>query len=257
MILFLLSLQRPLYAAPDPASPQEVGETEAVKTEEPVPSLEDRRAEALIQSAEILLEAGQVAEAIEAYSRAYQVNHDHGLLLEIAKASEQLGDYQQAEKSLVRYRSQAPPEQQAEVDKRIEDLRSRQTESIEAQSTSESAKKESTLQQYSTKKPSQWVDNALLGLSAASALTGTLYGLETMNIRKDMRTDFCKYSTSGQTVCASEAGAMLDKERTLSLVADVSWTVSAMSLGYSVWRSRQLGTSFIPTPNGFLLQGRY
>ena len=254
MLASFLFLSAPLHAQADDQPTEESGEAQADTR-----SAEERRTDALLQSAEILRKDGRIVEAIEAYSRAYEISQDHQLLLLIAELSEQREDYAAAEKSLERYRSQLPKEEQPAVDKRLQELAERQQARLakEKQQQQQEQKPEETLQQYSSAKPSQWIDRSLMGLGAASALTGTLYGLETMNIRKEMRSEYCKYNSRGETVCAFEGSPLLEKEKTLSLVADLSWGLSAMSFGYSIWRSRQLGAHLVPTPTGFLVQGRY
>ena len=100
----------------DVASEDESTSSEAVETPE------ERRAKALYESAKVLYDEARFAEAIEAFSRSYEISQDHKVLDEIATAYERMGNYEEAIKTLSKYRQLASEEQKPVLRRRIDQL---------------------------------------------------------------------------------------------------------------------------------------
>ena len=248
----------------------------------------------------MLFEEERYEEAIIAWEKAYESSEKPVILYNIAVAYEKLESYQQAIDTLYRYRIYAPQEEQEDLVVKIDELKlkleSTVTEpnplqddyqfdkvevsdpkaarvetlpSIETMSEGEDPTMESVLPR--TEDLTQ-VNKVPLytawGVGAASLSTGVIFGIlanQSNNMAEYV--GGCGTTTKGLLLCTadSEGEAYYWEARQRSIIADVGYGLSVLSLGTATWltykdakdSSRSVTSSVWVAPNSVGLQGRF
>lgn len=250
----------------------------------------------------MLFEEGRYEEAIIAWEKAYEKSEKPVILYNISIAYEKLRLYQQAIDTLYKYRIYAPLEEQADLVAKIEELKLQLESDLTLESNqSEEEYQIDKVQIADTKSevirvtepaeqsipeevqtsaidgvhdeiPLGVANNVPLytawGLGAASLGTGVIFGvLANQSNNMAEYVGGCGTTNKGLLLCTSdsEGEAYYWEARQQSIIADVCYGMSAMSLGAAVWLTfREADTSSKNTistvwvaPNSVGLQRRF
>jgi hypothetical protein len=209
------------------------------------PTTNDERAHALFRVGDAAYSEGRYEDALRAFSEAYQLSGRPQLLFNLANCHEHLGRNAEAIDALEKYLATANVKDRDPVEGRIVRLKRleargeaadprnerepRGEEIREAAPVTQSLPTAASSTGVMTDKPSSsvvpWV---LVGGGAALVLTGSVFGILTLDARSDAKAG-CSDSPAGH-VCDEGARSALDREKTFGLVADIG-IASGLLLG--------------------------
>ena len=245
----------------------------------------------------MLFEEERYEEAIIAWEKAYEKSEKPVILYNIAIAYEKLESYQQAIDTLYRYRIYAPQEEQVDLVAKIDELKI-QLESNQAESNRpqddyqidkvEVADKKSErvetltpiaeVEEQTSEKVLPTIEGlktvnkvplyTAWGVGAASLSTGIIFGvLANQSNNRAENAGGCGTTTKGVLLCTSDSDgeAYYWEARQRSIIADVGYGLSVLSLGTGLWlmskdadgSSRTVTSHVWVTPNSFGLQRRF
>lgn len=249
----------------------------------------------------MLFEEERYEEAIIAWEKAYESSEKPVILYNIAVAYEKLESYQQAIDTLYRYRIYAPQEEQEDLVVKIDELKLKldtnlatepnrsqddyQFDKVEVPDTK--AERVETLSSVETisEVEDPTMESVLPGIEdltevnkvplytawgvgAASLSTGVIFGIlanQSNNMAEYV--GGCGTTTRGLLLCTSdsEGEAYYWEARQRSIIADVGYSLSVLSLGTAVWltykdadiSSKTVTSNVWVAPNSVGLQGRF
>lgn len=224
----------------------------------------EARAKELYQNGAILYEEGRYEDAVVAWDEAYRLSQRPALLYNIANAQERLGLWQEALDTLNRYRAYAGAGQRDSLDRRIANLERRLTDTggsgtpveTEPEVVEPMISKPPTGRQSSSSN----LDLLPVGLMGGGAVllgVGGVFALSAGGARRSAATG-CTETDSG-TWCLESVSSDLRRDRTSSVVADVSFLLGAAGLatgGALMLMDTGGGLRVGPTPGGLVLTGR-
>ena len=200
------------------------------------------RARELYQNGAILYEEGRYDDAIAAWQEAYRLSEKPELLFNIANAQERSGHYEDALDTLSRYRAYAAADEREALDRRIRNLERRAEEAAAAAPTTAAPTTTPpptapppvtpTPQPQPQPLPSasgpRILPVSLLTVGAVGLGAGALFGVQARAARVEA-SGLCVTGAAG-TLCGSEAADALARDRSRSLLADVSFGVGAAAI---------------------------
>ncbi len=207
-----------------------------------VSAADDAKAKKLFKKGDKAYAEGDYETALEAFQEAYELSHREALLYNIGNTYERLGKPADAADALERYLPHAKKAEKEIVDKRIENLKKRAQEEAEAErkrqeaerakaEKAEKAKRDVPAPAPTKKSPGR--DNTLayvlLGVGVVGVGSGTFFGFKALGARSDAEAD-CKGS-----LCSDAAKDALDRDKTYSLLTDVSFGIGLVSAGVGTY----------------------
>jgi hypothetical protein len=196
---------------------------------------------------------GDYLGAVHAFEQAYALSGRIEMLFNLANAHERLGNYSEASVALRGYIPHSPESQRAALEKRLARF-----EALAAQKEQATLKAETAARDFPVDRA---VGIGLLTLGGAGLVTGTVFAISAANTRSEL-SDVCQEGQNGQ-LCPADAETLLDRDKTYSLVADISFIVGAAMAAsglYLVVRSGGEGGGEVRAsvlPGGFLLGGSF
>jgi tetratricopeptide (TPR) repeat protein len=212
----------------------------------------DTRARELFQEGDVQYAEGRYEEALAKFQEAYDLSGRPQLLFNISNALERLGRLVEAADALEKYLASKQARDRAIVQKRLSNLKKRVAEqeeeevkraALEALRKGEAEERAASSPEPSpgepdrpdrpeparpAESPAPVLPYVLLGTGAAAVVTGVVFGILTLNARSDADAG-CADTPSGR-LCSRQAEAAIDRDRTFSLVTDVS-LASGLVLG--------------------------
>lgn len=191
----------------------------------------DGRGRELYENGALLYEEGRYEDAIVAWEAAYALTQRPGFLFNIANAYERLADYDQAIDVLGRYRALARADERETLDRRIRNLEERLAEQsarapvgaqVPVPAPSDSPTR-STAERTGNARPV--IGLSLVGVGAASLLTGTGFGLGARSAGNQAESG-CVATDAG-LLCPDASGRALATNRRSALIADIGFGVGA------------------------------
>ena len=179
------------------------------------------------QQGQTLFERGQYAEAAIHFDKAYQITKDPIVLSSLAWAQELSGDIKGTISTLELYLPAAPEAEKSKIEQRLSSLRERLPQ--EPPPKEESSVVTQPTLTPAVEKKSIWLQNTMWGVSTASAVLATVFGLQAHSARKNLST-LCIDS-----YCPAAAQPLVQKDQTYSRLADVCWTLSLGTAGTGLW----------------------
>lgn len=235
----------------------------------------DEQARTLFQEGRDNFNDGRFEEAVLNWEKAYALSERPLILFNLAEAYERVGEFDAALNALEAYRPHAEKSEEAQVDARIDSLRTRASIETKEKQAAEAEKKakEAQLeaerlraeelarkaqeleQQVGQKKPSIVGPVVVLGVGVAGLGVASVTGLGASSARRQLD-DPAICAESG--LCKAEAQDLVKRQSTQALITDVALIggVAATAVG-TVWLIRQLGAKkkaktawATPTPQG-------
>ena len=213
---------------------------------------EDNQAKILFDNGRVLYREGQYADAIAAWERAYALSNRPLILFNMANAYERNGQIREAIETLNRYRAFAEPQEREVLLRRIRNLESRLAFEPALGPVPQAASSSKTL---------PVLEISLVGVGLVGLTSGAVLGSSARNYGTKAEA-FCGGS---HQPCKSPAAPLLEKEKSLSVGADISFALgtAAIAGGVTLWvlraaRSNKSGDiSVAPTPEGMVVHGRF
>lgn len=219
--------------------------------QEPTP--DEERAKELYNNGRQLYEEGRYEDAIAAWEEAYRVSNRALLLFNIANAYERIGAYQKAIDSLSRYRAFAPEDEREQLERRLRNLELRLAEQQAATAVAVRPPDPAPVEPAPEPEPApkdrvSVVPWLLVGAGGVAIASGLGVGGAALGARADA-SGLC--ATNG--ICPEEASTLIKKDRTLSLVADLTTGLGVATAGTGVLLvalTSGTGPRFAVTRNG-------
>ncbi|MEM9494307.1 MAG: tetratricopeptide repeat protein, partial [Myxococcota bacterium] len=214
----------------------------------------DERARQLFLDGDAMYAKGQYEQAIAAFSEAYELSGRHRILVALANSYERMARLEEAAATLRKYLPHAADDEAESIrgristlDQRVEEQRQRdaaaQAESerrsrelAEATEAAEraAARAEQAANQRDIEPPTRrptagWI---LAGAGGATLAAGVVFGVIASSARSDAD-DLCS-DVSGSTVCTPDAESSIDRDKSFSLAADISFGVGAAAVAAGV-----------------------
>jgi len=205
----------------------------------------ESRARELFENGARLYDEGLYDEAIAAWQAAFNLSPDRPLLLyNMANAYERLGRYQEALDYLNRYRALAPSEERETLERRMRAIERRMNEVKERalnppdgdplrDATGSRIQVTSSQGGSNSGASPHPAGIALIAGGGAGLAIGGVFGALALTERSRARS-LCIESTSGDTLCPSEAKAHIELDRSYSLGADIALIAGGAALGAGV-----------------------
>lgn len=228
----------------------------------------EARAKELYQNGAILYEEGRYEDAVVAWDEAYRLSQRPALLYNIANAQERLGLWQEALDTLNRYRAYAGAGQRDSLDRRIANLERRLSDTGSSSSSSNNTvdPEPEVIEPMISKPPTgrqstgSDLDLLPLGLMGGGAVllgVGGVFALSAGGARRNAAAG-CTATEAG-TWCLDTVASDLRRDRTSSVVADVSFLLGAAGLatgGALMLLDTGGGLQVGGGPGGLVLTGR-
>jgi tetratricopeptide (TPR) repeat protein len=233
----------------------------------PVSDDDDKRARELFIKADRMYAEGDYESALEAFSEAYELSGRPPLLYNMANAHERLGEYDKALERLRAYFPHASKHQQELLEKRMQSLQMRADEQRakkeEEAKEREAERKADRPPQREAKanasaepgidtKPPPYLGYVLMGAGALGLGLGTYFGTQALDARSEAK-DLCP-EVNGAQRCTEGAKDAIDRDRSRSLMADVSFGVGVASAAVGVILVLRHGSDSEPAPAPALLR---
>ncbi len=234
----------------------------------------DARARELYENGVDLYDEGRYDDAVAAWEESYRLSNKALLLYNIANAEERAGRYADAMDHLNRYRAFATADEREILDRRITNLERRIAETgggpttpvtatvaptpTAPPSTSPAASTTTTRAPKPDRAGPPLATWVLGGVGIGGLAVGTVFGLEAVGARSEAE-GLC-LSQGEETLCPDGASTAIRKDRTDSLVADISFGVGAASaVSAVVFALLDAPIGFAPLPGGAMmtLGGRF
>ncbi len=235
-----------------PESDSQTEESQAALQARPI-SAQEARARAAFQHGDQLYLEGDYQGAVRAFEQAYALSGRIEMLFNLANAHERLGNYSEASVALRGYIPHSPESQRRALERRL-----KRFEALAEQKQAAAVEAEAAAKEFPVDRA---IGIGLLTLGGAGLVTGTAFAISAANARSDLK-DICVEGESGQ-LCPSEAESLLNRDKTYSLVADLSFIAgAALAAGgfYLVVRSGDDDGGEIrasAAPGGLLLGGNF
>ena len=200
-------------------------------------SAEDQeRAKVLFAQGQAFYESGRFEESVQALQLAYDLSGRPLLLFNLTAPLERLGRWEEALEALEGYRPHAKPDEVEEVERRLTTIRER----VEEQRATDAA-----LAQAGAKSGPPVGAIALFGVGAVGVGTGTVFTARALSARSEW-TGLC---AGDPGLCPAEADPLVRRDRSSSVVADVSMVVgvAAIAGGAALLLTRK-GSKNSPSP---------
>lgn len=197
---------------------------------------DDARARRLFLVGDGLYAQGRYEEAIATFEEAYALSPRPLLLFNLANAQERAGRWADARDSLARYLPDAPEGERAAIAQRIESL-DRRLERVARLRDDPEASDEATPEPDAPAPEDDGPDALGLGLTVTAGAvlaTGAVLGGLALGARADVRSA-CQDGLDGGRVCPESVATDADRDRALSLGADVLLGVGAVALGVGLY----------------------
>lgn len=246
----------------------------------------DQRARELFLEGEDDYAAGRYEEAAGKFEEAYRLSKRAGLLFNLGNTYERMGEFQKAVEALQKYLDSPNPQRVRETKQRIKLLRKR---------AEDKRKREDELKKLRdqgkgggttdpdpdpdpdpditepTKTPSRMPSYLLIGGGGAAIAAGVVLALGASSAGSDAEKQCVQ--GSGGLFCPSSADSDLDRERNLSIAADLSFLVGigAVTAGVILWVTAEqpeeafeeddgtmvFGPTLVPGGGGVGVTGRF
>lgn len=206
----------------------------------------DERARDLFLKGDRAYAEGDYEAALTAFEAAYALSERHALLYNMANAHERLGEYDKAVEKLRLFLPHASSSQQKLLEKRIQSLQIRWDEQVAAEERAKSAKQvtneqptapqpepDDRIEPVEGKTSAPYLGYALAGVGAVGLGLGTYFGMQALDARSKAE-EGCP-DVGGVRRCTSEARDSIDRDKSQSLMADVSFGVGIASAAVGVW----------------------
>ncbi len=198
--------------------------TPAQAQEEPESADVERAKELYFKSLEYYQQA-RYDEAVEALQEAYALAARPNLLYNMASPLERLGRWEEALDALKRYRPDAEPEEIDAIDRRIANLELKVAQERADKEALEAAKNQPP---PPTKTGPPVAAYALIGTGIVGIGSGTLFTARALSARSDW-TGQCVDGDA--RLCPASASDAVKRDRTSSVIADVSWVLGVGATG--------------------------
>ncbi len=193
--------------------------------EEPAPRTDLDRAKELSKRSTQLYAEARYEEAVDALREAYSLVPNAVLLYNIATPLERLGRWDEALEALKGYRPSAKPGELDAVDRRIANLELKVAQERADREAIENARNAPPPATRKGPPAGAWV---LLGTGVVGLGSGTVFTLRALSAR----TEWTGQCTEGDVrICPQGADAAVQRDRTSSIIADVSWVVGVGATG--------------------------
>ncbi len=204
----------------------------------------DREARKLYLEGDKAYAEARYEAALDAFQRAYELSSRPALLYNIGNAFERLGRHREAADTLREYLPHAKRSEKATIEKRIENLEKRAAEEEKAAAKPEpepdpepkpAPRPEPAPAEPppEPERPAPVLGYVLVGVGGAAILGGAIAGGLALGARSDA--DAGCNESGGKRLCTAEASDAIDRDRTLSLIADVSFGVGLIAAGVGVY----------------------
>ncbi len=208
-----------LESAPPVSTSESTSQAEESKAEqgvEPISSQEERARAAFRHGDQLYLE-GDYQGAVRAFEEAYALSGRIEMLFNLANAHERLGNYSEASVALRGYIPHSPDTQRRALERRL-----KRFEALAEQKEAAAVEAEAAAKEFPVDRA---IGIGLLTLGGAGLVTGTAFAISAANTRSDLK-DICVEGANGQ-LCPSDAESLLNRDKTYSLVADLSFIAGA------------------------------
>ena len=160
---------------------------------------------------------GDYQAAAEAFQEAYALSGKIEMLFNLANAYERMGKYLEASFALRSYLPHAPEAAKEKLARRVERLTERAREKEAARNAPTEDRKQASLPQAPV--PLDRVAGiTMITLGIAGTITGVAFGVSALQTRADIK----KQCQDSRRLCPLESEALIQRDRTHSLVADIS-----------------------------------
>lgn len=180
-------------------------------------TLQEIQARAAFQRGDQLYLEGDYSGAVRAFEEAYALSGRIEMLFNLANAHERLGNYAEATVALRGYIPHSPESQREALEKRL-----KRFEALVAQKQAAALEAEAAAKEFPVDRA---IGIGLLTLGGAGIITGTAFAISAAGARSDLE-DICVEGTQGR-LCPAEAESLLNRDKTYSLVADLSFIAGA------------------------------
>ncbi len=214
------------------------------------PNPDDEAARELYREGDRLYAEGRYEEALDQFSKAFELSGRATLLFNMANSYERLARYAEAAEVLRRYLPDATDDEKTALRKRI----ARLDERAEAQVRAAAARgaEQNELAALRAKKcptcdvaapprasrASRAASYALLATGTVALTAGVVFGV----VARDANSDALEHCSTvdGRRLCLAGADSALDRERRFAMLADISIAtglVASAAGGYLLWRA--------------------
>lgn len=238
-------------------SPEPLNEAES--TTPPLEARERAARDAFLRGDRLYLE-GDYRGAVLAFEEAYALSGRIEMLFNLANAHERLGNYSEASVALRGYIPHSPEGDRPTLERRLERFESlAEKDKTQAKETARTAKE---LQENPPPVPvTRTVGVGLITLGSAATINGIAFAISAGYARKKLNS-LCEGEGRAR-LCPTEAEMPLGRDKTHSLIADISLVSGAILSAtgiYLVIRSKessgaQFGAGF--GPGSVLVEGRF
>ena len=197
----------------------------------------DEEAKQLYEEGAAFYEEGRYDEAIDRWWSSWELSGHPDLLYNLVGAYERLGDWEAALGVLIRYRSLAPEDEWAVLDRRIENIERRIDEQPAASAgveetgggAAETSGSVGTIEAPSSDGPAL-APIALYGIGGAGLIGGTVFALQA----RGARAEAASLCVADNGVCPTEAESLLRADRRSSILADVGFALGVAGVAGGV-----------------------
>ncbi len=196
----------------------------------------DDRARKLYLEGEDAYAAGRYKSASKKFEEAFKLSKRPALLFNLGNTYERMGDYEKAAQALQRYLDLPNPQRVEETEQRIRGLRKKADAERRRQEELRKLRARERKGEKGKSGPSRMPSYLLIGGGGAAIVAGVLFGLGASSAGSDAEGK-CETGPSGGLFCPTDAKSSLDRERNLSIAADLSFVVGvgAIVTGVILW----------------------
>ncbi|MEM9068243.1 MAG: tetratricopeptide repeat protein [Myxococcota bacterium] len=187
---------------------------------------EDQRARRLYEVGDDLYSQGRYEEALAAFQEAYELSERPLLLFNIANAQERAGHWEEAVESLRAYLPNADESERSRIESRIESLE-RRVERLRQQNERPDPPPPPPEESRNLAGP------VVLGAGGALLVGGVVLAVLARGARDDV--DGACVNVDGRQICPDSARSDVDRDRGLSIGADVLFVSSAAAIGVGLF----------------------
>lgn len=208
-----------------------------------VSAADDAKARTLYKQGDKAYAEGNYEAALDAFQQAYELSHRELLLYNIGNTYERLGKPKEAADALEQYLPHAKKAEKDTIEKRIDNLKKRAEEEAEAEKkrlAEEAAAKKAAEEEKQKEVPApeptkpeperdKTLPYVLIGVGVVGVGAGTFFGLKALSARSDAE------SGCDGSLCSDAAKDALDRDKTYSLLTDVSLGIGLVSAGVGTY----------------------
>lgn len=211
------------------------------------PNPDDEAARELYREGDRFYAEGRYEEALDQFSKAFELSGRATLLFNMANSYERLARYAEAAEVLRRYSPDATDDEKTALRKRIARLDERAEAQVRAavaraaeqdELAALRAKKCPTCDVAGPPRASRAASYALLATGTVALTAGVVFGV----VARDANSDALEHCSTvdGRRLCLEGADSALDRERRFAMLADISIAtglVASAAGGYLLWRA--------------------